>query len=120
LPDELEALAVSIRERELNVVGGFATHAHPDHLLWDPGFEDSPRWTSAKTAELAEMERPASVESLGEFPENLINLLGRVRAIAGHIPADSVPDDDPRMKNAGMTEAHAHLQLHLHEADAIS
>lgn len=75
LPDELEAIAESIHERQLNVIGGFATHAHHDHLLWHQGFGDAPRWASAKTAELADIERPALLKQLGAgFPEHLVNL----------------------------------------------
>ena len=38
-------------------------------------------------------ERPALVEFLGGgFPEQLVNLMGRVRAVDDCIPADSVPD----------------------------
>lgn len=44
MPDELEALASELRGRELEVIGGFATHAHHDHLLWHPDFGDAPRW----------------------------------------------------------------------------
>ncbi|GAA1449023.1 MBL fold metallo-hydrolase [Leifsonia poae] len=93
LPDELDAIAASIRERQLNVVGGFATHAHYDHLLWHPGFGEAPRWASAKTAQLADLERPALVKQLGAgFPRQLVNVMGRVRAVDGRIPAASVPD----------------------------
>ena len=93
LPDELDAIAASIHERKLNVVGGFATHAHYDHLLWHPGFGEGPRWASAKTAERADTERPALVKQLGAgFPGQLVDLMGRVRAVDGRIPAESVPD----------------------------
>ncbi len=81
LPDELDALAASLRVRSLSVVGGFATHAHHDHLLWHPGFGDAPRWASARTAELARSEREALVTQLGaQFPAPLVALMGQVRA----------------------------------------
>ncbi|MBB5641132.1 MBL fold metallo-hydrolase [Cryobacterium roopkundense] len=113
LPDELDALAASIRERGLTVVGGFATHAHHDHLLWHPGFGDSPRWASAKTAELADVERSALVELLGEFPEYLVNLMGRVRAVEDHIPAGSIPDgfDVELISHNGHAPGHTALWL---------
>jgi len=113
LPDELEGLAGSIRERRLTVVGGFATHAHQDHLLWHPGFGDSPRWASAMTAELAEIERSSLVELLGEFPEDLVNLMGRVLAVDDHIPADSVPDgfDVEIISHNGHAPGHTALWL---------
>jgi glyoxylase-like metal-dependent hydrolase (beta-lactamase superfamily II) len=84
MPDELAALAAFVGE--LRVVGGFATHAHHDHLLWHPGFGDAPRWASARTAELARSERSELVDSLGGFPPALVELMGRVHAVADGIP----------------------------------
>ncbi|MDF2667247.1 MAG: Zn-dependent hydrolase, including glyoxylase, partial [Microbacterium sp.] len=43
LPDELAVLAGELREREITVAEGFATHAHHDHVLWHPEFGDVPR-----------------------------------------------------------------------------
>ncbi|UJP09060.1 MBL fold metallo-hydrolase [Microbacterium sp. KUDC0406] len=91
MPDELDALASEIRRRGLRVIGGFATHAHQDHLLWHPDFGAAPRWASARTAALAASEREALVSFLGaDFPAHLVELMGRVRA-AEAIPAVSVP-----------------------------
>lgn len=47
--DELEALAVEVLGRRLDPVGGFATHAHWDHVLWHPHLGEVPRWASAAT-----------------------------------------------------------------------
>ena len=81
MPDELDAIAAALRERGLDVAEGFATHAHHDHLLWHPFFGDVPRWASARTAELADVQRDALVEALGaEFPADLVDLMGRVDA----------------------------------------
>lgn len=81
MPDELDELAAGLRERGLVVAEGFATHAHHDHLLWHPGFGSVPRWASARTAELAVVERDALVAALGaEFPPELVELMGRVDA----------------------------------------
>jgi len=82
MPDELDALAASLSQRDLRVVGGFATHAHHDHLLWHPAFGDAPRWASRRTAELARSERAALVEYLGpHFPSALKNLMGQVDGV---------------------------------------
>lgn len=90
--DELAALAVQVRERDLVVRSGFATHAHHDHLLWHPGFGTAPRWASDATAELAASERATLVEHLGpDMPPPLVHLMGRVRGVDGAIPADSLP-----------------------------
>jgi glyoxylase-like metal-dependent hydrolase (beta-lactamase superfamily II) len=81
MPDELDALAAALRERGLTVAEGFATHAHHDHLLWHPAFGSVPRWASARTVELAAVERDALVTALGaEFPAELVELMGRVDA----------------------------------------
>ncbi|MBD3940480.1 MBL fold metallo-hydrolase [Microbacterium sp. NEAU-LLC] len=92
LPSELEGLADVLDARALNVVGGFATHAHHDHLLWHERFGAAPRWASAATAALARDERAALLEFLGaEFPRPLADLMGRVEGVDAVIPADSVP-----------------------------
>lgn len=44
--DELEALAGELFARRLQPVGGFATHAHWDHVLWHRDLGDVPRWAS--------------------------------------------------------------------------
>jgi glyoxylase-like metal-dependent hydrolase (beta-lactamase superfamily II) len=87
LPDELDTLASFVAGRGLTVVGGFATHAHHDHLLWHPGFGDAPRWASTRTAERARGERASLVAELDAgFPPALVALMGRVDAVAGSIP----------------------------------
>ena len=93
MPDELGALAAEIKHRGLGVIGGFATHAHHDHLLWHPGFGAAPRWASEKTANLALSERATLLNSLGHaFPESLVDLMGRVRGVDTSIPRESVPE----------------------------
>ncbi|ROS23697.1 MBL fold metallo-hydrolase [Cellulomonas sp. PhB150] len=83
VPSELDALATTLDERDWRVVGGFATHAHHDHLLWHPRFGDVPRWASPRTAELARTERAALVEALGDgWPDELVDLMGRVEPAA--------------------------------------
>ncbi|GAA3637758.1 MBL fold metallo-hydrolase [Microbacterium awajiense] len=92
MPDELGALATELRQRRLEVIGGFATHAHHDHLLWHPGFGDAPRWASDTTAALAVEEREALVDELGaEVPAELVDLTGRVAGCGDAIPDESLP-----------------------------
>ncbi|ONI64935.1 Zn-dependent hydrolase [Microbacterium sp. CSI-V] len=94
MPEELDALAAALREIGLVVAEGFATHAHHDHLLWHPGFGDVPRWASARTAELAAVERNALVAALGaEFPAELVELMGRVDAGSPTFEVDLVVHD---------------------------
>lgn len=109
MPDELAALAAFVGGSR--VVGGFATHAHHDHLLWHPGFGDAPRWASQRTAELARQERDALVEGLGaEFPHPLVELMGRVDAVAGRIP-ESAGFDIELIVHDGHAPGHTALWL---------
>lgn len=55
--DELDALVAELGERRLRVVGGVATHAHWDHVLWHAGLGDVPRWASPRTVADAEADR---------------------------------------------------------------
>jgi glyoxylase-like metal-dependent hydrolase (beta-lactamase superfamily II) len=92
LPDELDALASALAAQNLTVVGGFATHAHHDHLLWHPDFGSAPRYASPRTAELAVGERATLVGFLGaDFPAPLVELMGRVTGVDA-IPDAAVPD----------------------------
>lgn len=89
MPDELEGLVAWLRALRLDVVGGFATHAHHDHLLWHPEFGDAQRWASERTAELAVSERESLVASLGEgWSDALVEVMGRVQAVQGDQLAD--------------------------------
>lgn len=91
LPDELDALATTIRGVGLTVTGGFATHAHHDHLLWHPGLGEAPRFASPVTANLAVTERPALLDALGpSFPEGLTDLMGRVTGVE-QVPEGTLP-----------------------------
>lgn len=45
--DELEALGAQLLARRIEPVGGFATHAHWDHVLWHRELGEVPRWASA-------------------------------------------------------------------------
>jgi len=92
LPSELDGLADALDARTLTVVGGFATHAHHDHLLWHERFGTAPRWASRATASLARDERAVLLASLGEtFPRLLADLMGRVEGVDAVIPPESVP-----------------------------
>ena len=47
-PDELADLAAGLVGAGIEVVVGFATHAHHDHLLWHPGFGSVSRFASLR------------------------------------------------------------------------
>ena len=65
-PDELDAIADLLDERDLRVVAGVATHAHHDHVLWHPRFGTAPRYGSKRTVELPTEHRDDLVASLGD------------------------------------------------------
>lgn len=82
-PDELEALADDLDARGLEVVAGFSTHAHYDHLLWHPRFGSRPRWASAATVRVAQETRDELLTDLGPWPDELAPLVGAVSAVQG-------------------------------------
>ncbi len=82
-PAELVDIADWIQQQKLTVVGGFATHAHCDHLLWHPRFGDAPRWASAPVASIACESRNELVRELGpNWPAELAALVGLVSPLA--------------------------------------
>lgn len=79
--DERASLAAEVLARGWEVVGGFSTHAHWDHLLWTTALGSPPRWARAAAVAAAGAERAAlSVElhrALGVDDEE--GLAGAVR-----------------------------------------
>lgn len=82
-PDELEALADDLDARGFEVVAGFSTHAHYDHLLWHPRFGSPPRWASAATVRVTQETRDELLTDLGPWPDELAPLVGAVSAVEG-------------------------------------
>lgn len=102
-PDELDALAADVAALGVRVTSGLATHAHHDHLLWHPGLGDVPRWASATTAALAGRRRTELLASLTDpapdqghldrpYPPQVLDLVGRLRALPGTAGPIPVPD----------------------------
>ena len=88
LPHELQGIADWVHAQHLQVSGGFATHAHYDHLLWHPDFGEVPRLASPNTAALAVSERAKLLQQFGDgFPQVFADLLGRVSATETLDPA---------------------------------
>jgi glyoxylase-like metal-dependent hydrolase (beta-lactamase superfamily II) len=101
-PDELAGIADALEERALRVVGGIATHAHHDHVLWHPRFGEVPRWASPRTVELVRTRRAAlrvavadgeGSEDVGSAPwtPGLLDLVGRVRPLVA--PTAGLPGE---------------------------
>lgn len=106
-PDELAGIADDLARWGLTDVGGIATHAHYDHLLWHPGFGEGPRWCSPTTADTAHRDRARLVAALGpDFPPELADLVGRVRGR----PAGPLPWAGPTVE---LVEHDAHTPGHL-------
>ena len=82
--DELDEIAAELAKQSLTPVAGFSTHAHHDHLLWQPEFGDVPRWASPDTVRLAGSHRDELLEALGpDYRPEVLALMGRVTALPG-------------------------------------
>lgn len=84
--DELADLAAELAARRLEVVGGIATHAHWDHVLWHPDLADVPRWASPRTvadAEAARADLLAEAHATTAVDEGRF---ARLRALEGDVP----------------------------------
>ena len=81
---ERDGIVAWLRERELEVVAGFATHAHHDHLLWHPELGDVPRWASLGTVRCAHEWRDELIGALGDdLPDGWPNPIDGIRPVAG-------------------------------------
>lgn len=61
-PGEIDALADDVAALGVEVVGGFATHAHWDHLLWSDRWPAVSRVATAGTAAALDVRRTAIVD----------------------------------------------------------
>lgn len=109
-PAELAGLADWLDARRLRVVGGFATHAHHDHVLWHPRFGDVPRWASVATATRAAQRRDELVDALGPgWPPELGALVGRLTPTGG--VALEWPEPVALVRHDGHSPGHTALWL---------
>lgn len=114
--DELESLAVEVLGRRLDPVGGFATHAHWDHVLWHPHLGEVPRWASAATVHDAVVHLHDNVDQAEAVVE-----LADERPGLGLTPvADALPWEGPEAVLV-THDAHAcgHSALHLPELGVL-
>ena len=86
--DELDALAVDVLRRRLDVVGGFATHAHWDHVLWHGDLGDVPRWASTRTATEAAAHHAELIDEAEATTPVDDALLGVLAPVEGALPWD--------------------------------
>lgn len=71
LAREFDALVEALRGKE--IVAGFATHYHWDHILWPPELGAVPRYASAETVRLVSTQREHIVHTLDEFERQVAN-----------------------------------------------
>lgn len=114
--DELEELAAQLLGRRLTPVGGFATHAHWDHVLWHRDLGDVPRWASAATV----ADGVAHHHELVDQAEAVVELDDDRLGLALTPVADAVPWDGP-VAELVTHDAHAvgHTALHLPELGVL-
>jgi glyoxylase-like metal-dependent hydrolase (beta-lactamase superfamily II) len=91
---ELERLADGLDRLDIQVVAGFSTHPHWDHLLWHPRFGDVPRYATTANVSLAtearERAQAMAAESASGVPLELIGLLTPIPADGGGIPGEII------------------------------
>ena len=110
--DELQALGVDLLARRLRPVGGFATHAHWDHVLWHRELGAVPRWASAGTVTDAVVHHTELVDQAEAVTELDDDRLGTTL-----VPATgALPWDGPEAVLV-THDAHAagHTALHVPE-----
>jgi glyoxylase-like metal-dependent hydrolase (beta-lactamase superfamily II) len=89
LPDELDAIADELAQREVRVTTGFSTHPHHDHLLWHPRLGAAPRWASPRAAATANEHRDELLQLLDAgYPAEVLTLFAAVQPL----PGNSLPD----------------------------
>ena len=113
---EMACLASDLRELGQPVVAGFSTHPHWDHLLWDAGLGEAPRYGTARCAatardrlsdpgakaRIAQHLIPADIA--GQVPLDLLGLITGLPAVAAQVPWDG-----PRVR---IIEHQAHAPGH--------
>jgi glyoxylase-like metal-dependent hydrolase (beta-lactamase superfamily II) len=113
--DEIACLANDLRERGRPVVAGFSTHPHWDHLLWDAGLGEAPRYGTARCAATVQerLSAPGAKDRVAamlppEIADQVpLDLLGHITGL----PADAaeIPWDGPRIR---IIEHQAHAPGH--------
>ena len=105
--DELAGVADFLSSIDVRCSAGLATHLHYDHMLWHPDLGEVPRWASAWAAAQWDSERASLVRPLvGDIPDDLIALAGRVTAI----PTEGLPW---RARDIVLHAHDAHARGHL-------
>jgi len=105
--DELAGVPAFLAALAVHCAAGVATHLHYDHVLWHPDLGDPPRWASPWAAEQWQRDRPTLIQPLlGDIPEDLVALAGRVEAL----PVTGLPW---HVRDLVLHEHDAHARGHL-------
>lgn len=114
--DEMIAIGDWLAAAEVEVGSGVSTHAHFDHVLWQPGFGDVPRWASERTVKYCgewqeELTGMAGAELLPGWPDPVMGL----RAVVGEQVPDPFGDGGGEEVRFVVHDAHApgHTAVHL-------
>ena len=115
--DELAGVAGFLAAAGAHCAAGLATHLHYDHVLWHPDLGETPRWASAWAAAQWGTNRAAMVQPLiGDIPDDLVELAGRVTAI----PADGLPWSGREIAlHAHDAHARGHLAIEIVDAGVL-
>ena len=112
---EMACLANDLRELGRQVVAGFSTHPHWDHLLWDSRFGSAPRYGTARCAATAR-ERLSDAGAKARVAQMLppdiadqvpLDLLGVITGLPDETA--QIPWDGPAVQ---VIEHHAHAPGH--------
>ena len=107
--DELDCIANDLSDAGQNVVAGFSTHPHWDHLLWHPRFGTPPRLGTALCAATVRERLSGGIDAQrAGIPEQVpLDLLGDITGL----PEGSVliPWDGPAVR---IIEHNAHAPGH--------
>jgi glyoxylase-like metal-dependent hydrolase (beta-lactamase superfamily II) len=105
---ELHQLADDVDGLGIQVVAGFSTHPHWDHLLWHPRFGDVPRYATPAGAQAAgqarERAQKMAAESAVGVPLELI-------ALVTPLPADRRPVPGEIIEHQAHAIGHAAILL---------
>ena len=109
--DEMVCLANDLSELGQNVVAGFSTHPHWDHLLWDARFGAVPRYGTARCAATARDRLSGGVGAVAKavgIPERVpLDLLGDIIGLSADTA--QLPWDGPHIR---IIEHQAHAPGH--------
>lgn len=115
--DELAAIPADLAGMGVRCVAGLATHVHYDHILWHHDLGSVPRWASPGTVAMVAGDRNAVIAPLvGDIPDDLVELAGRLTPIGGQELSWSGP-----IAQIHLHHAHAphHLALELPELGVL-